>query len=95
MRMGAYADGSVCKLRFRLGNGLATEFDAHLADGSPIPARAADASNAVGSLLERIPLGQQLGWRARLNRLVATTQTAILGREAACFGRQMEWAEIA
>ena len=90
-----YADGSVFKLRFRLGNGLATEFDTHLADGSPIPARAADASNAVGSFLERIPLGQQLGWRARLNRLVATTQTAILGRDAASFGRQMEWAEIA
>jgi len=89
-----YADESMFRLRFRLGYGLATEIETHLADGSPLPAKRGGATDAAGTFLRAITFGRQGGWRPRLDRLVATTRTALLGREAARLGRPMEWGEI-
>ena len=89
-----YPNGGVFRLRSRLGKGLATEFDARFADGSPLPGEGADDASPVGTFLNGIRRGQMGSWRPTLDRLVATTQTAILGREASRLGRSMQWAEI-
>ena len=90
-----YPDGSLVTMRFHLGKGLASRFEARLTDGSPLPPSSGDGTEAIGAFLEAIRSGRPDGWRPRLDRLVAATRTALLGREAARLGRPLDWAEIA
>lgn len=90
-----YPNGETFQLRSRLGVDLATRFEAQFADGSALPEANGPNGGAIGAFLDGVRSGGAAEWRPSFGRLVDTTRTAILGREAARGDRLLRWGEFA
>lgn len=89
-----YPDGSHVAMHLTLGDGLPTVLRVRSADGTALPAIPAGGASQISTFLDRVRLSQAWGWRRRFDCLVTSTQTAILGRDAARAGRLMAWNEV-
>ena len=89
-----YPDGSPVTLHLSMGHGLPTEFRANSTDAAPFSLLSAAGRNPISAFLEGLRLAQTPDWRPKFDRLVTSTQTAILGREAARAGHPLGWGAL-
>lgn len=90
-----YPDGGRAAVHFTLGRNLPTIVSTKIGDATPSAQLPVAGSSEMSPFLEDLRRGRTTKWRPRFDRLVSSTRTAILGREAARAQTSLAWSDIA